>query len=81
MQVHHTRRILLNGQYHEIFDFRFSTWISFPQAPDYKGRFKFLFLGVWGEMIHGKSWSKKSRNTVPLKKRLQIIDLNCIDQL
>ena len=25
----------LKGQYHEIFDFRFSTWISFPQAPDY----------------------------------------------
>jgi hypothetical protein len=24
----------LKGQCHEIFDFRFSTWISFPQAPD-----------------------------------------------
>ncbi len=25
----------LKGQCHEIFDFRFSTWISFPQAPEY----------------------------------------------
>ncbi len=25
----------LKGQCHGIFDFRFSTWISFPQAPDY----------------------------------------------
>jgi hypothetical protein len=25
----------LKGQRHEIFDFRFSTWISFPKAPDY----------------------------------------------
>jgi hypothetical protein len=25
----------LKGQCHEIFDFRLSTWISFPQAPDY----------------------------------------------
>ncbi len=25
----------LKGQCHEIFDFRFTTWISFPQAPDY----------------------------------------------
>ncbi len=24
---------LLKGQCHEIFDFRFFTWISFPQAP------------------------------------------------
>jgi hypothetical protein len=23
------------GKCHEIFDLRFSTWISFPQAPDY----------------------------------------------
>ncbi len=26
---------ILKGQCYEIFDFRFSTWISFPQAPDY----------------------------------------------
>ncbi len=25
----------LKGQCHEIFDFRFSTWITFPQTPDY----------------------------------------------
>ena len=29
------RSVPLKGQCHEIFDFRFSTWISFPQAPDY----------------------------------------------
>ncbi len=26
---------LIKGQCHEIFDFRFFSWISFPQAPDY----------------------------------------------
>jgi hypothetical protein len=26
---------LLKGQYHEIFDFCFFSWISFPQAPEY----------------------------------------------
>jgi hypothetical protein len=26
----------LKGQCHEILDFWFSTWISFPQAPEYK---------------------------------------------
>ncbi len=26
--------VSLKGQCHEIFDFRFFTWISFPQAPD-----------------------------------------------
>jgi hypothetical protein len=26
---------MLKGQCHKIFDFWFSTWISFPQAPDY----------------------------------------------
>jgi hypothetical protein len=25
----------LKGQCHEIFDFKFSTWINFPQAPNY----------------------------------------------
>jgi hypothetical protein len=29
---------VFKGQFHEIFDFRFSTWISFPQAPDYNTR-------------------------------------------
>jgi hypothetical protein len=27
--------LCLKRQCHEIFDFRFSTWIHFPQAPDY----------------------------------------------
>jgi hypothetical protein len=30
-----TDRILLKGQHHEIFDFRFFKWISVPQALDY----------------------------------------------
>jgi hypothetical protein len=29
------RQYTLKGQSNEIFDFRFSTWISFPQVPDY----------------------------------------------
>jgi hypothetical protein len=41
IQVHNVtfctmkKQLLLKGQCHEIFNFRFSTWISFPQAPDY----------------------------------------------
>ncbi len=27
-----------------------------------------LFSGVWGKMIHEKNWSKKLRDTVPLKQ-------------
>jgi len=27
-----------------------------------------LFSGAWGKMIHEKIWSKKSRDTAPLKK-------------
>ncbi len=38
------RIIPLKGQCHEIFDFRFSTWISFPQAPDYTNRAILNFL-------------------------------------
>ncbi len=26
-----------------------------------------LFLGAWGNMIHEKTWSKQSRDSVPLK--------------
>jgi hypothetical protein len=33
-----TRGNSLKGQCHEIFDFRFSSWISFPQAPEYSIR-------------------------------------------
>ncbi len=46
-------RIPLKGKYHEIFDFSFPTWISFPQAADYTT----------------EDYScKKSRDTVPLKQ-------------
>jgi hypothetical protein len=36
--------MFLKGQCHEIFDFRFSTWISFPKAPDYTIRAVFNFF-------------------------------------
>ncbi len=32
-------KVKLKGKCHEIFDFRFSTWISFPEAPDTGGKF------------------------------------------
>ncbi len=31
-------KIMLKGQCHEIFDFRFFSWFSFPQAPEYTVR-------------------------------------------
>ncbi len=34
----------LKGQCHEIFDFRFSIWISLPQAPDYTIRAISIFF-------------------------------------
>jgi hypothetical protein len=41
-EINAAKNSCLKGQCHEIFDFRFSTWISFPQAPDYSliGQFK-----------------------------------------
>jgi hypothetical protein len=38
------KQLLLKGQCHEIFNFRFSTWIRFPQAPDYTIRAVQKFL-------------------------------------
>ncbi len=26
-----------------------------------------VYLGAWGKLIHKKTWSRKSRGTVPLK--------------
>ncbi len=38
----------LKGQCHQTFDFRFSTWVSFPQAPDYTIRaVSNLFKNLW----------------------------------
>jgi len=42
------RSVPLKGQCHEIFDFRFSTWISFPQAPDYTIRVVSNFFASQG---------------------------------
>jgi hypothetical protein len=37
-----------------------------------------LFSGAWGKMIHEKTWSKKSRDTVPLThlecRRIRLLD-------
>ncbi len=45
MDIYRERYTYLKGQCHEIFDFRFSTWINFPQAPDYtiRGSFRIFF--------------------------------------
>jgi hypothetical protein len=51
-----TDRILpLKGQCHEIFGFRFSTWISFPQAPDYTIRAVSNFLRKYTEIFAAQS--------------------------
>jgi hypothetical protein len=42
---------ILKGQCHEIFDFRFSTWIRFPQAPDYTIRAVSNFLRKFAEIF------------------------------
>jgi hypothetical protein len=64
----------LKGQCHEIFDFRFSTWISFPQAPDYTIRAVSNFFEIFaaqGEKIfnqkifHYFAWT-------PLNNRVSI---------
>jgi hypothetical protein len=43
--------ISLKGQCHEIFDFKLSTWISFPQAPDYTIRAVSNFLQKFVEIF------------------------------
>jgi hypothetical protein len=44
-------RFALKGQRHEIFDFRFSTWISFSQAPDYTIRAVSNFFHKFAEIF------------------------------
>jgi hypothetical protein len=61
----------LKGQCHQIFDFRFSTWISFQQAPDYTIRaFSNLFKKLWRylltrcttRVVHtGGKWKKSEK--------------------
>jgi len=45
--------LILKGQYHEIFDFRFFSWISFLQALEYSRAVfpKFLFFYFFGGML------------------------------
>jgi hypothetical protein len=61
---------LLNGQCHEIFDFWFFSWISFPQAPEYTITANLNFSNIRG-YIHssrcttggndtGDKWKKSS---------------------
>jgi hypothetical protein len=40
----------LKGKCQEIFDFRLSTWISFPQAPDYTIRAVSNFFKICGNI-------------------------------
>ncbi len=45
----------LKGQCHEIFDFRFSTWISYPQAPEYTiraVRVFFKYAEIFAAQVH-----------------------------
>jgi hypothetical protein len=53
----------LMGQSHEIFCFRFFSWIIFPQAPVTA---IIGHSGARGKLIHGKTWSRTSHDTVPL---------------
>ncbi len=55
--------LTVKGQWHEIFCFRFFSWIIFPQVPDNNSRAIWNFL----KLIHEKNWSWKFRGTVPLK--------------
>jgi hypothetical protein len=51
----------LKGQCHEIFDFRFSTLISFPQAPDYTIRAVSIFSKICGDTHSSRcKWKKSS---------------------
>ncbi len=58
------RSVSLRGQCHEIFGFRFSTWISFPQTPDYTIRAVANFfpeiLAAQGAQPGWQKWKKSS---------------------
>ncbi len=71
----------IKGKVPRILDFRFFSWISFPQATTpvvylhllispwifnkIRNDSNVIFRGM-GEMSHEKTWRKKSRDTVPL---------------
>ncbi len=81
----------LKGQCHEFFCFRFfhesssrQRWctLSCEYLREFSKKFKtdlIVHSGVWGKLIHKKTWSRKSRGTVPLlcipgKRRWQETD-------
>ncbi len=44
----------LKGQCHEIFDFCFFSWISFPQAPEYTIRSVSNFSKIRGDILSSR---------------------------
>ncbi len=47
------KSLLGKGSRHEIFEFRFFSWISFPHAPEYRGG-HFEFLRKFAEILESK---------------------------
>ncbi len=64
-------RFALKGQRHEIFDFRFSTWISFPQAPDYTIRAVSNFSQKFAEIFAAQDAPPVSLTSVANRKNLK----------
>ena len=50
MLLFHSLTLSLKGQCHEIFDFWFFSWISFPQAPEYTIRDISNFSKIRGDI-------------------------------
>jgi len=65
----------LNGQCHEIFCFRFFSWIIFPQAPENNEKFRtalIVYSGAWGKQIHEKNLKSKISWHCPFKLRSKV---------
>jgi hypothetical protein len=66
-QISGYRHFVLKGQRHKIFDLKFSTWISFPQTPDYTIR------AVSNFFEHSRRYSHlKLHHPVANRKNLQL---------
>jgi hypothetical protein len=63
---------ILKGQCQEIVDFRFSTWISFPQAPDYIVRAVSNFFRKFTEIFAAQGAPPLSLTPVAYGKNLQL---------
>jgi hypothetical protein len=61
----------LKGQCHEIFDFWFFSWISFPQSPEYTLRVVSNFLRKFAEIFAAKGLPPVSTTPVANAKNLQ----------